>query len=803
MESPELEDKILEVRGQLNEADRLSEFDPKQAYLIAKEGFGRSIGIGDQMLITDFRHLLAVLSLQLDLFAEAYEHAFNAAQFHRQQKDGVREAIMQNVLGGVYYYIGDNSNRLKCNLRGLELCRQTGDHRGLLRALNNTADTYTRLGEYDKAKELFEECLSLAANDSPTIRCIVLSNMGEIAMLKKEFDTARKFISESQELGKQIDYREIIVSNLLMLSEMAMAQRNPDEALTHAAEALSELDERISLKDRAQAHRILSEIHEGSGENKKALYHHRLYHQLEQQYLDAQKMREVRSIEFKNEMYALQDAAKNLEVMVEERTAQLEQTLESLRIKDYERAIDLEIEQAVGQFSQSLFLLHTVDEVVWDLAKNCISKLGFEDCVIYLLNEEGTELIQKAAYGPKNPIDLDIYNPITIAVGKGIVGTVAATGKYELIEDTSSDERYIIDDQFRLSEIAVPIVSGKRVLGVIDSEHHQKGFFTEKHLRILQTISALVANRIDRIRTQERQELLQLELIDQLQRNEQLQTKVTRELETKVRERTAEINDARNRIEVQARDIQDSINYASYIQGSLLPSRQEVQNLFPESFIMYLPRDVVSGDFYWVAQKDGWRYLAVADCTGHGVPGALVSVLCIEKLEQALLRYSEPAKILAQVNRDVKKALRQNKGAAENSSRDGMDIALICWNKEKNILKFSGAKRPLIFIRGNEIEQMMPTRFSIGGHSGSDQTFDQEEFTLQPEDCIYMFSDGFTDQFGGEASKKFSSKQLRQLLHDIHGQPMADQQQRLVSIFRSWKGENAQIDDVLLAGLKF
>lgn len=793
----------MEVRGQLNEADRLSEFDPKKAYLVAKEGFGRAIGIADQALITDFRHLLAVLALQLDLFAEAYEHAFNAAQHHRAQKDGVREAIMQNVLGGVYYYIGDNANRLKCNLRGLELCRQTGDHRGLLRALNNTADTYTRLGEYGLATELFEECLSLAGDNSPTIRCIVLSNMGEIAMLKQEFDTARQFIAESQELGRQIDYREIIVSNLLMLAEMAMAQSNARDAMTHAKEALAELDDRIPLKDRAQVHRILSQVHEHDGEEKEALYHYRLYHQLEQSYLDAQKMREVRSIEFKNEMYALQDAAKNLEVIVEERTAQLEQTLESLRIKDQERAMDLEIEQAVGQFSQSLFLLHTVDEVVWDLAKNCISRLGFDDCVIYLLNEEGTALIQKAAYGPKNPIDLDIYNPITIPVGKGIVGTVAATGKYELIEDTSSDDRYIIDDQFRLSEIAVPIVSGKRVLGVIDSEHHQKGFFTAKHLRILQTISALVANRIDRIRTQERQELLQLELIDQLQRNEQLQTKVTRELETKVRERTAEINDARNRIEVQARDIQDSINYASYIQGSLLPSQKEVQNLFPQSFILYLPRDVVSGDFYWVAQKDGWRYLAVADCTGHGVPGALISVLCIEKLEQALLRFSEPSKILSQVNRAVKKALRQHKDVAESSSRDGMDIALICWHQEENRLKFSGAKRPLVLIRGNEVEQVVPTRFSIAGHSGADQAFDQQELMLQPDDCIYLFSDGFTDQFGGSASKKFSSKQLRQLLHHIHHRPMEDQLEELTHAFKAWKGETPQIDDVLLAGLRF
>lgn len=802
MTAPTEEDRFLDIQNQLAEVQRLLDSDIRQAYVLGKEGLGRVLGMNEPTLIAEFRHLLAIITLRLDLFAEAYECAFNAAEHHRQTGDGIREAIMQNVLGGVYYYIGDNANRLKCNLRGLELCRATNDHKGLLRALNNTADTYTRLEQYEEAEALFNECRQLATDESPSIQCIVLSNMGEIALLREKFDEARSLIAQSQEVGVRIDYREIIISNLLMLAEIALRQHDHQQSLELSQQALEQLDDRISLRDRAQVHRLLSEAYAEFGKHEEALRHHRLFHQLEQQYLDAQKTREVRSIEFKNEMNALQDMTKHLEMMVEERTSQLEHTLESLRIRDKERAQDLEVEQAVGQFSQSLFLLNTVHEVVWDLAKNCISKLGFEDCVIYLLNDEGTELVQKAAYGPKNPIDLDIYNPITIPLGKGIVGTVAKTGKYELVEDTSNDSRYIVDDEVRLSEIAVPIGSGKRILGVIDSEHHEKGFFTEKHLRILNTISSLVANRIDRIRTQERQELLQLELIDQLKRNEQLQTQVTRELEMKVKERTAEIDQARNRIELQARDIQDSINYASYIQSSLLPSSEEVSRLFPQSFVLYNPRDVVSGDFYWVAEKDGKKYMAVADCTGHGVPGALISVLCIEKLEQALIRFDQPSEILAQVNRDVKRALRQG-DRSESTSRDGMDIALIVVDLNNETLLFSGAKRPLYLARNGSVEQVSATRFSIGGHSESDQVFDQKEIQLQSGDCVYLFSDGFADQFGGSESKKFSSRRLKRQLEMVHHSSVSQQFQTLQHIFNDWKGENPQIDDVLLVGLKF
>ena len=165
-----------------------------------------------------------------------------------------------------------------------------------------------------------------------------------------------------------------------------------------------------------------------------------------------------------------------------------------------QRQIDFEIEQTVNQFIQSIILKTTIDEVLWSLAKECIAKMRFVDCVIYMLDETGSELIQRAAHGPKNPVEMDIYNPITIPIGNGIVGTVAQSGEPEIIYDTTKDKRYIIDDENRKSEITVPIILGNKVIGVIDSEHPQKNFFTQKHLRILTTVSSIVANRIDKLK---------------------------------------------------------------------------------------------------------------------------------------------------------------------------------------------------------------------------------------------------------------------------------------------------------------
>lgn len=170
---------------------------------------------------------------------------------------------------------------------------------------------------------------------------------------------------------------------------------------------------------------------------------------------------------------------------------------------------EVEAEQAINYFASSLHEQQTVDAILWDVARNCIGRLQFEDCVIYLLDEDRNILVQKAAYGPKSPKNLQISGPIEIPVGKGIVGSVVVTGKAELIADTTKDDRYIVDDQQRLSEIAVPLIWGGKVIGVIDCEHPKKGYFTQKHLSILTTIASLCANKIIRARAEDEKQKAQ------------------------------------------------------------------------------------------------------------------------------------------------------------------------------------------------------------------------------------------------------------------------------------------------------
>jgi two-component system LytT family sensor kinase len=156
---------------------------------------------------------------------------------------------------------------------------------------------------------------------------------------------------------------------------------------------------------------------------------------------------------------------------------------------------EIEIEKAINYFTASLIDHNTIEEVLWDVTRNCIGRLNFEDCVIYTMDDKRQALVQKAAYGPKNPRNFEILHPIEIPAGKGIVGSVAVSGKAEIIYDTSQDPRYIKDDEMRLAEITVPILTDGKVIGVIDAEHSQKGFFKQHHLRILTTIASVSRRR--------------------------------------------------------------------------------------------------------------------------------------------------------------------------------------------------------------------------------------------------------------------------------------------------------------------
>jgi ligand-binding sensor domain-containing protein/serine phosphatase RsbU (regulator of sigma subunit) len=275
-------------------------------------------------------------------------------------------------------------------------------------------------------------------------------------------------------------------------------------------------------------------------------------------------------------------------------------------------------------------------------------------------------------------------------------------------------------------------------------------------------------------------------------------------LQKKLDERTHEVVMQKDEIEIKNKDITDSINYAQRIQASILPPISKLQDTFSGSFVFYQPRDIVSGDFYWYDYMDGDRFVVVcADSTGHGVPGAFMSMIGTTLIKDITARkeVDSPATLLEMLDQEIMEALNQNIEAER--SNDGMDIIVSEINMRTKLLRVSSAMRPMIIYRSGEQTYVRGSRSSVGGqYEKEDKVFESFEYQLMKGDKIYMFSDGYPDQFGGPLGKKFKMVRVKNMLRDIHEKPMEEQYNYIKNNFEIWKEENDQVDDVLFMGIE-
>ncbi|PIY10986.1 MAG: serine/threonine protein phosphatase [Flexibacter sp. CG_4_10_14_3_um_filter_32_15] len=296
------------------------------------------------------------------------------------------------------------------------------------------------------------------------------------------------------------------------------------------------------------------------------------------------------------------------------------------------------------------------------------------------------------------------------------------------------------------------------------------------------------------------------------------------QLEVKVKERTQKLNESneelaqineelsitietvekqKSEIQLKGTAITNSLNYAKRIQEAVLPSQNEICEYFDDCFTLYLPKDVVSGDFYFFLKQRNYTFLAVADCTGHGVPGSLMAMIGTNLLRESIVekQITLPSEILINLHQEIVVTLKQK----ETGSKDGMDISLCVIDKTNNKITFSGAKNALISIKNGEITEYKASRFSIGGSLKTEGiSFEDTLLEIDNQTSYYMYSDGYQDQFGGENNKKFMRKNLKNLLQTIHQLPFEEQKDILENTLTKWReaAQAPQIDDILVMGFK-
>jgi serine phosphatase RsbU (regulator of sigma subunit) len=269
-------------------------------------------------------------------------------------------------------------------------------------------------------------------------------------------------------------------------------------------------------------------------------------------------------------------------------------------------------------------------------------------------------------------------------------------------------------------------------------------------------------------------------------------------LEEKVKERTAEVVLKSMEIEEKNRDITASIRYAERIQRAMLPK----EDTFEDTFVLFMPKDIVSGDFYWMYDNGDWQFIAVVDCTGHGVPGAFMSIIGHNSLNKVVREYglTRPSAIVDQLNIEVMKALLQRH---EKKINDGMDLVLIAFNKRNFTLEFAGAFNPLYVVRKGEVFVYKGDKFPIGMTTVDEKrNFTNHIIDIRPGDMLYMTTDGYADQFGSAEVKKYKSYNVKKLLATIWELPVNEQKVILEKEILNWKGNLEQVDDILIIGTK-
>ncbi len=274
-------------------------------------------------------------------------------------------------------------------------------------------------------------------------------------------------------------------------------------------------------------------------------------------------------------------------------------------------------------------------------------------------------------------------------------------------------------------------------------------------------------------------------------------------LEETVQVRTSEVVSQKKIIEEKNESITSSIRYAQKIQRAVLPPEKLIKRYFPESFVMYEPRDIVSGDFYWITKIDNKIIATAADCTGHGVPGGFMSMLGMSFLNELVNRLgiTEPDKILNALRENILGGFHAD--LTEEDTKDGIDMVVITWNPELKNIEFAGAYNPLLIVRNGEVITIKGDRMPVGHYAKMKDAFTKQVVEIQNGDVLYMLSDGYTDQFGGPDEKKFMMKNFKDMILNINHLSLPEQKAHIERVYLDWKGKGEQIDDIVVFAIRF
>ena len=660
-----------------------------------------------------------------------------------------------NIQGCSFLVRGDYENASTSFNRTLKIFEELNDKEGMANALGNLGLVYKNQGDLTKAIRFYER--SIALNESVGNEVGVSNNLKNIARIdasRGNLAQAITYYRKSLKIEEQIGNDKGVAMTLNGIASIYELQNDYSNALRHYQKS-HELSKGIEDK-----YGMLAPLH-----NMGNIF-------AQQGKLDSALFFYEKSFTIANEIDDLKSEAASLETIA---TIYLEKKNEKLAIDYYEKG--LSIAKQLGDATIISTCLNGLGNVYFRQGKATAAISYYTEALDWSYKSENPTKISAAA----NSLYLSYK-----AVGNG----KKALENYEVYVQmrdsllSEENQREVIRQEYKYDyekQAVADSIQNAEAQKVKDAqiEAQEAKLETEKNQRyalfgglgLVSIFSGLMYNRF----------------------------RVTRKQKEVIEIQKKEVEEKKEQVEKKNHEILESINYAKKLQTAVLPPAKVVKEFFNESFLLYLPRDIVSGDFYWMENKGDTSYFAVADCTGHGVPGAMLSVIGLNGLNRALneQKLTNPKDILTSLSETVNRHFE----GSDTTVRDGMDICLCSLNSKTNLLTFAGANIPVWIARKEEMIVLKGDRRAIG-HDDLEREFTQQEIQLEKGDVIYLASDGYQDQLGGENYTKFMTRTFREKLLQLSDRPMEEQRAMLISELDGWKGATPQTDDVCVMSVR-
>lgn len=742
-------------------------------------------------------------SRRIDVLAETAELLLRIDPQRSLQlsKEALRLSITtgyQKQISHIYNNTG-TANRLKGEFgkaltfhnKALENDRKTGNLKGEALSLNNIGNVYLKQGDYADAIENYENSLEVRQDiDDPAGVASSLNNLGLVYRSQGDLERALVYYQNAFKIFEQINDPVGLANAQNNIGIVYRGNRNLEKALENFLEALDRFTKLGNKVGESNALNNIGNIYYQQEKFDKALEFYERSLGISETLGD----KSAAAGQYSNMggvFLALGDSTKALQSTEKALVLQKEigddkgqiSTLNNLgayymETKGYDKSLGYflaaeKIQKRIGDHSYSTITLTSIADIYKAQNK---PQLGLN-----YLKKAKTE----AATNGSTEDQISVFDKLATAYAD--LGDFKRSYSFQQRAKTVRDslDRIVSSRELAEMQIKFETEQKQREIELLSKEKEVQDLKITKQTTVRNMIIAVAVLA-----------LLMLALIYARYRTKK---KANEELDRK----NKEIEEQKKTVEEKNSEITSSIEYAKRIQDAVMPSMQEIRTAIPNCFVFYRPKEIVSGDFYWYAKNGDEAFIAAVDCTGHGVPGAFMSMIGNDHLNQIVNveKRTEPDEILNRLHHEIQVTLKQKHGVTEN--HDGMDVALCAINQKKNRLLFASANRYLYQIRGGELMETKGDHFNIGGIMHEDvRQYNLHNIELEKGDVYYIFSDGVSDQFGGEKSKKFGYKRLKNLLLELHTKPMDEQKVLFEKQLMDWMGENDQIDDFLLIGIR-